>query len=434
METKNELISVLQQIEKEKGIKKEDILKVIQMALISAYKKHVGEKVNLEVSINPETGSVNTFAVKKIVEKVTNPNIEISLEEAKKNENISETDLKIDNEIKIPFAIHDFSRIAAQVAKQVIIQKIRESEKQKLYEEFKSKEGRIITGIVYRIVDKNIIVDLGKTESILPYNEQIHSEKLNRGDHIKVLVVKVEPGSQIPRILISRSRAEFIKKLLEFEVPEIYEKIVEIVNIVRQPGMRTKIVVKSNNPKVDPVGACVGVRGSRIKPIINELHGEHIDFIHYSDNIVKFITDAFSPAKISTVNIIDEQQKIVEVIVPDNFLGMAIGKNGTNVNLVTKLTGWTIDVKSETEKQQEQKSKKESTVEELLKIKGVGEKLASILLKEGYNSIEKIANARVELLNTLQGVGEKKAEKIIEAAKKMLKTNETKKENNSKNS
>jgi len=415
-EIKNELLPVLEQIEKEKGIKKEEIIKVIEGALVSAYKKHVGKNVNVEATVEPETAQVKAVVIKKVVQNVTNPNLEISVESAR----TIFPDVEIGSEVRIPLDTQEFSRIAAQTAKQVIIQKIRESEKTSIYEDLKQKENSVISGAVYRIVDNNIIVDLGKAEGIIPVREQVRTEKFRIGEHLRVLVVKVDRGPKGPRILLSRNRAELVKKLFEMEVPEIYEKIVEIVQIAREPGVRSKVVVLSHNPKVDPVGTCVGIKGSRVKPIIDELRGEKIDLILYSEDIAKFIESAFSPAKVLSVNIISQEEKKAEVIVDDNMLSLAIGKGGTNVNLVCRLTGWHIDVRSETQKKELAKEKVISTSEELSKLSGIGKKLSEILIKAGWTNIEKLANAKVEDLTSLQGVGEKTAKKIIESAKKVI--------------
>lgn len=415
-EFKSELFPVLEQIEKEKGIKKEEIIRVIESALISAYKKHVGRNVNVEAVVDVETSEVKAFVVKKVVDDVSNPNVEISLDDAK---GIS-PDASVGQDLRIRLDTQDFARIAAQTAKQVIIQKIRESERASMYDDFKKKEGAALTGAVYKFVDKNIIVDLGKTEGIIPAREQVFSERFRIGEHLKVLLVNVERGPRGPRLLLSRNRTELVKRLFEMDVLEIYEKIVEIKQIVRAPGIRSKVVVRSNNLKVDPVGACVGVKGSRVKPIIDELRGERIDLILYSEESTKFIASAFSPAKVENVNVIDATRKKAEVIVKDDVLSLAIGKGGANVNLVCRLTGWRIDVRSETQKKEAAKEKEVLSVEQLTKLDGVGPKLAETLFKAGLRSIDKLANIKLEDLVTLQGVGEKTAQKIIDSAKNTL--------------
>ena len=416
MAEKGELLMALEQIEKDKKIKKEDILTVIENALVSAYKKHVGKSVNVEAKVDPETGDMAANVIKVVVKDVENPLLEISVQEAKKTGQPSE----IGAEVKIPLDTQDFSRIAAQTAKQVIVQKIRESERDSLYEEMKDKVGQIVNGVIYRIANKNIIVDLGKTEAILPASEQVFREKFNVGQHIRAVIIKVEKSVKGPGTVLSRASTELVKRLFELEVPEIYEKVVEIVNAVRDPGMRTKVAVISHNPKVDPVGACVGIKGARVKPIIDELRGERIDLIPYSADPVKYIAAALAPAKVISVVLISENEKKAEVMVTDDMLSLAIGKNGHNVRLAAKLTGWHIDVKSEGQKKQENEEKAVKQAEELEKLEGIGEKTIEVLENAGFCNIEKLTKLTVEDLTTLPGIGPKTAEKIIEAAKKAL--------------
>ncbi|OIO74364.1 MAG: transcription termination factor NusA [Elusimicrobia bacterium CG1_02_37_114] len=416
-EVKSELLPVLEQIEKEKGIKKEEILKVIEGAVISAYKKHVGRDVNVEAKIDPGIGAISACVIKKVVEEIKNPNLEILLQEAV----VIDPQSVVGNEIRIPLDTQEFSRIAAQISKQVIIQKIRESERTSLYDEFKAKEGNVVSGMVYRFIGDNIVVDLNKTEGILPVREQSRHENFHVGEHIRVLILNVEKISRGPRILLSRSHIDLPRRLFELEVPEVYEKVVEIVKLVRSPGFRTKIAVISNNPRVDPVGACVGVKGSRIKPIIDELRGERIDLIPYSKEPNKFITSALSPAKVVSVNFVDPANKKAEVIVTDDMLPIAIGKKGSNVALAARLTGWEIRVKSESQKKQEIETKTVQAVETITQLPGVGPKIAEVLLKSGWTEIEKIASAKPDDLTVLHGIGEKTAQSIIDSAKKFLK-------------
>jgi N utilization substance protein A len=343
MTDKNELLMILNQFEENKNIKKKDILIVIENALISAYKKHAGKNANIDVKVDFETGKMIANVKKIVVENVKNPYLEICVKEAKKHCN----KFKIGNEIKISIDIQAFSRIAAQTAKQVIIQKIKESEKILLIDEMSNKINQIVDGFIYRSLNKNFIVDLGKTEAILPSTEQIFSEKFDIGQRIKTVIIKVDKNHKGSfGIVLSRKNIEFVKKLFEMEVPEIYDKVIEIVDIVREPGVRTKIAVLSHNQKVDPIGACVGVRGSRVKPIIDELRGEKIDLVAYSVDPIKYIAGSLSPAKIMSVNVIDDKNKNVEVFVNNDMLSLAIGKNGHNVRLAAKLTGWHIDVRS----------------------------------------------------------------------------------------
>ncbi|MDR1417579.1 MAG: transcription termination factor NusA [Endomicrobium sp.] len=416
MSEKPELLMALEQIEKDKKIKKEEILNVIENALVSAYRKHVGKNVNVEANVDPQTGKMTANVIKIVVKDVVNPLLEISLQDAKKIKEI----IEVGTEVKIPLDTQDFSRIAAQTAKQVIVQKIRESEKDFLFDEMKEKIRQIINGVVYRALNKNLVVDLGKTEAILPDSEQVFKEKFNVGQHIKAVVLKVDKNMRGSGIVLSRASSELVRRLFELEVPEIYEKIVEIVNIVREPGVRSKVAVVSHNPKVDPVGACVGVKGARVKPIIDELRGERIDLVPFSNDPVKYITTSLSPAKVISVTIVSSDNKQAEVVVSDDILSLAIGKNGHNVRLAAKLTGWHIDVKSESQKKQESQTKVESRIQTLEKLEGLSEKIIEILVNAGFTDIKKLASFSVEDLTTLPGIGQKTAERIIESAKRAL--------------
>jgi len=413
---KSELLPVLEQIERDKGIKKDDILKMIEQALVSAYKKHSGKMVNLEARINPDTAEVQAFLIKKVVELVTNDNLEIDLASAR----LVDAKAKLDDDLRIPVITEDFSRIAAQTAKQVIIQKIRENERQSILEEYQTKEGTLVGGTVHRFVDHNIIIDLGKTEGILPVREQVRRERFSIGERVKVLVLKVERGTRGPKILLSRSHPLVVQRLFEQEAPEVYEKMVEVIEVVREPGFRAKVAVKSNNPKIDPVGACVGVKGSRVRPIIDELRGERIDLIAWSSDSAKYIAASLSPAKVISVNIVNESEKQAEIIVSDDMLSLAIGKSGQNARLAARLTGWHIDIKSESQRKEAVQERVAHSTQQLAQLEGVGPKTTDILIKGGWGSIEKLAGAKPDDLTGLRGVGEKTAIKIIEAAKAVL--------------
>jgi N utilization substance protein A len=425
MSEKSELVLALEQIEKDKGIPKEEILLVIENALVSAYKKHVGKNVNVEATVDPNTGEMTARAVKKIVDEVKNSTLEIRLDEAKK----VDPEAKAGDDLRIPLDTQDFSRIAAQTAKQVIVQKIRESERETLLEEFKGKIGQMASGVIWRFANRNLIIDLGKTEAILPVSEQVFRERFTLGQHLRAVIVKAEKSPRGPAVILSRAHPDLVRRLFEVEVPEIYEKVVEIVNVVREPGMRTKVAVVSNNPKVDPVGACVGVKGARVKPIIEELQGERIDLIPFSNDQAKYIGSALSPAKVLGVSIISAEGKKAEVLVGDDMLSLAIGKNGHNVRLAAKLTGWHIDVKSESQRKQEAKEKSAATAETLGQLDGIGPKTAEVLTKAGLTNIAKLAQMQAEDLTTLQGIGPKTAEKIIESAKKFIAEQQPQEEN-----
>jgi len=339
-----ELIHALEQIEKEKGIGKEVLIDAIEAALITAYKRNFGSAMNVEVYIDRLTGDVRVFALKNIVEKVKDPSTELSLEQAKQ----FGADFEVGDVVEVEVTPRKFGRIAAQTAKQVVMQRIREAERGIIYEEFSSKEEDIVSGVITRFERKNVIVDLGRTEAILPPSEQIPGEVYNIHDRIKAYVINVKKTNKSPQIFISRTHPGLVKRLLELEVPEIHDGTVEIKTIAREAGSRTKIAIYSKNESVDPVGACVGQKGSRIRAIVEELRGEMIDVIKWSSNPEEYIASSLSPAKVIRVDV-DEENKVARVIVPDFQLSLAIGKEGQNARLAAKLTGWKIDIKSESQ-------------------------------------------------------------------------------------
>ena len=414
MAQQSELLLALDQIEREKGVKKEDILTMIEGAIASALRKHIGRSANVICAIDRDTAEISAAVRKKIVEKIEDAGIEISLLDAKYHKKTA----ALDEEIDLPIDAKRFARIAAQTAKQVLIQKIREIERENLYEEYKPKEGEMLTGSVHRFMDRNIIVDLGKAEAILPVREQIRRERYNVGDRIRAIILKVDKAQRGPQVVLSRSTPAFLKMLFEMEVPEGGDKIVELVDIVRDPGFRAKIVVRSNNDKVDPVGACVGIRGSRIRAVMNELSGERIDLIPYAEETATFIANSIAPGKANSVRIIDEEKRQAEIIVPDDQLALTIGREGQNIRLACKLTGWSLSVKSEGQKRDEAAERQKSKVADLSVLEGIGPKTADAIIKAGFTDVYKIAKFSVADIMTVQGVGEKTAVKIIESAKK----------------
>ncbi len=412
--TKGEFMVILEQLEREKNIKKDDIFKTIKDALSSALRKNYGKTVQIETDIDPDTAEMKAFLIKKVVKDVYTPDIEIGLESAKKYKE----DAALDEEIRIPVDVKDFARIAAQTAKQVLLQKIREIEKDKIYEEFKPREGEIVTGLANHLIGRDIFVDIGKAEAVLPYSEQIHKERYFVNDRIKAIIQRVEKDRAY-QIVLSRGSVEFLKALFVNEVPEIADGVVELVKVVRDPGVRSKVIVKTNSSKVDPVGSCVGVRGSRIKMIMGELSNEKIDLIPYTEDIVQLIARSFSPAKVLSVAI-DKANKRAIVIVPDDQLAIAIGRGGVNKRLASEITGYSFEVKSEGQKSEENAKSVKGQVDELLKIEGLGQKTAETLAAMGYVDPQKIAKMKPEDLSSLQGIGEKTANKIIEGAKKLV--------------
>jgi len=339
-----EFIEALEEIEKSKGISKDTILDALEAALISSYKKNFGTSQNVEVIIDRETGEVKVFAKKIVVDVVSNSSLEISLEEAKKIDDKYE----IGDTVMIEVTPKNFGRIAAQTAKQVVIQRIKDAEREVIYNEFANRENEIITGMVQRISKNNVYIDLGKTEGILPPTEQIEGEVYNQGDRLKLYILEVKKTTKGPQIILSRSHPGLIKRLFELEVPEIQEGIVEIFAISREAGSRTKIAVYSKDPNVEPVGACVGLKGTRVKAIVDELNGEKIDIIVWSKDIKEFIANSLSPSSVTKVEV-DEKNKSALVVVPDYQLSLAIGKEGQNARLAAKLTNWKIDIKSESQ-------------------------------------------------------------------------------------
>ncbi|MGI5969889.1 MAG: transcription termination factor NusA [Lachnospiraceae bacterium] len=337
-----ELIEALDELEKEKEISKDIILEAIENSLLAACKNHFGKSDNIKVNINRETGEVTVFAEKDIVEDVNDPAMEISLSDAKK---ISE-DKEIGDKVDIVVTPKDFGRIAAQKAKQVVVQKIREEERKVIYNQYYEKEKDIITGVVQRVIGNNISVNIGKIDTILTESEQVKTEHLRPSDRIKLYVVEVKDTTKGPRITVSRTHPELVKRLFEYEVTEIADGTVEIMGIAREAGSRTKMAVYSSNPDVDPVGACVGVNGSRVNAIVEELRGEKIDIINWSDEPKVLIENALSPAKVLSVEV-DVEEKKASVSVPDFQLSLAIGKEGQNARLAARLTGYKIDIKSE---------------------------------------------------------------------------------------
>jgi len=438
-----DLLAALESLEREKNISRADTIKTIEDALVSALRKHFGKTALLTARIDPEYGTIEAFQTLVVAKEVTNPEVEISLEEAKKDN----PKIKAGEEIIVNINVEDFSRIAAQIAKQVLIQKVRGIERDNLYKEYKPREGEVVTGLVRRFSDKDIVVDLGKAEAILPYSEQIKKEHYTHGGRVKAMIVRVltqadfanvdvkadpalgryksaafrlDKAQRGPYIILSRATPEFLKNLMEVEIPELEEGIIEIKGIYRDPGMRAKVVVKSNDNKIDPIGTCVGMRGIRIRAVTNELSGEKIDLINFSDDAATTIVNALSPAKVLSVKIKSHEDKKALVIVPDDQLAIAIGKDWQNIRLASKVCGWDLEVKSESQQKQQGQEESQLKQDVLSEVEGIGPKLAEVLIKAGFTTVEKLASVGVEHLATVQGVGEKTAEKIIEGAKKYL--------------
>ena len=344
IETK-ELIKAMEELEKERGISKSYLLESLEIALVTAYKRNFDSAENVKVTINQETGDTRVYSLKEVVEEIEDENLQITLEDAKKEEKKA----KIGDTIEIEIIPRDFGRIAAQTAKQVIVQKIRELERNMVYTEYNDRKGEIVSGLIQKADGGTIVLDLGKLEGIMPVKDQIPTETYRVNDKIKAYVVSVERGIKgIPQVLVSRSHPDFVRKLFEFEIPEIYEGLIEIKSVSRDAGSRSKVAVYSTNENIDPVGSCVGQKGIRIQNIINELKGEKIDVIEWNEDPATFISAALLPAQVLAVDI-KEEEKFAQVIVQDDQLSLAIGKSGQNARLAAKLTNWKIDIKSETQ-------------------------------------------------------------------------------------
>ncbi len=399
---------VVDQVSRDKGIDRDVLIKALEEALKSAARKKFGNKLEVEVQYNEETGEIEVFQFKDVAEVVTEPALQISLEEGRK----LDPDCEIGDSLGTKMDTTTFGRIAAQSAKQVIIQRMKDAEKEAVYSSYIDRKGDIINGIVQRLDRGDIIVNLGQTEGVLPVREQVPKENYRRGDRIRAYISEVLQESRGPQVILSRTHPNFLVNLFRTEVPEISEGIVNIMAAAREAGVRAKIAVASNNSDIDPVGACVGMKGSRVQNVVQELRGEKIDIIPWHVDPAKFVCNALAPAEISRV-IIDEANRSMEVIVPDEFLSIAIGKKGQNVRLASKLTGWHLDVKSETKYSQAM----QTGYDTLMALPGIGISLADALYEQGFFSAEEVSRATVEELTQIRGIGPEKAVKLIEAAK-----------------
>jgi N utilization substance protein A len=403
----SEIKRVIEQVSRDKGIERHVLIKALEEALKSAARKKYGPKVDIEVQYSEESGELEVFQFKEVSEVVDEPMLQISLDEGRR----LDPECEVGDSLGTKMDTNTFGRIAAQSAKQVIIQKLKDAEKDAVYTSYIDRKGEILNGIVQRIDRGDIIVNLGQTEGVLPIREQVPKESYRRGDRIRALILEVLHESRGPQVVLSRTHPHFLITLFRTEVPEISEGIVSIMGASREPGVRAKIAVASSNSDIDPVGACVGMKGSRVQNVVQELRGEKIDIIPWHIDPAKFVCSSLAPAEISRV-IIDEDNRSMEVIVPDEFLSIAIGKKGQNVRLASKLTGWHLDVKSESAYNQAMQSGYNS----LMALPGVGISLADALYEKGFYSAEEIAKAAREELLQIRGVEEAMADSLIAAA------------------
>ena len=402
---------VIDQVSKDKNIDRSLVIEAVEQAILAIARRNIGSGYDLEAHYTEETGEIEVFMFKEVAEEVKNDKTEITLDDAIKYD----ADSHIGDSLGLKVEKNIYGRIEAQVAKQIIFQKIKEVEHKNIFDEFNLRKGEIVNGLVRKVEKSMIIVDLGKTEAVLPKQDQIFSEVYKSHDRIRAVLsdIKMEKGG--PKLILSRASDEFLIKLFESEIPEIYDGIVKIAKVARAPGFRSKVAVYSSSRDVDPIGACVGIKGFRIQNIINELRGEKIDIIEYSDNPAKLASNALSPAEPSKVSL-NSQAKVITVIVPDDQLSLAIGRQGQNVRLTSKLTDYKIDVVSES------KSAKKDTegYKMLMDIPGMGDMIARSLYQSGYSTAEIIAGADSEKLANDLSVDIKKADKIIQSAQDLL--------------
>jgi N utilization substance protein A len=431
-----ELLTVIQQIAGEKGIDKEVLFEALESALLSASKKTMGAADNVRMHLDRNTGALKVYQRKRVVADVSDPKTEISLAEAK----ALNPEAELDDELEQELAPKEFGRIAAQTAKQVILQRVREAEREGIYTEFIGKEGQIVRGVVHRIEKRNVIMEMGKAEAVLPEREQIPGERYNPGDRVRAYVVEVKRSSKGPQITLSRTHPGYLARLFETEIPEVQEGIVVVKAVAREPGERAKVAVASTKRDVDPIGACVGLRGTRIQVISRDLRGEKIDIVEWSYDPATFVARALSPAKVSSVAVLEspppvegeeglegqehpEQQLAVLVTVPDNQLSLAIGKRGQNARLAAKLTGIRIDIKSESEVEADRARLEEEIAEgraALGEVPGITPVLVETLVGHGFHSPSLVVRAGVERLGQIPEIGDAKPAELVEAARQWL--------------
>ncbi len=402
---------VIDQVSREKGIDRTTLIRALEEALKSAAKKKFGDAADLEVQYNEEIGEIEVFQFKEVVETITDPDTQINFEEGQK----LDPECEIGDSLGTKMDTTTFGRIAAQSAKQVIIQKMKAAEKDAVYADFIGRKGEIINGIVQRFERGSIIVNLGNAESLLPGREQIPGEKHKRGDRIRACIIDVLQDTRGPQIILSRTHPSFLVNLFKTEVPEINEGIVEVMGVEREPGVRAKIAVSSHDPDIDPVGACVGMKGSRVQNVVQELKGEKIDIITWYADAAKYVCNALAPAEIIRV-IIDEHNRSMEVIVADETLSIAIGKGGQNVQLASKLTGWRLDIQNNTKYSERLKDGYDS----LIKLPGIGISLADALYENGFFSPLELSSASAQELLQIREMTEDKAAELIATSKEFL--------------
>ena len=400
---------VVEQISREKGIHREVLIRALEEALKSAARKKLGNNIDVETHYNEDSGEIEVFQFMDVVEMITDPDTQVTLSEGRR----LDPECEIGDSLGTKMDTSNFGRIAAQSAKQVIIQKMKDAERDAVYANYVDRRGELINGIVQRFERGDIIVNIGQTEGIVPFREQVPRESYRRGDRIRAYLLDILQESRGPQIVLSRTHPNFLIQLFKTEVPEISEGIVSIMGAVRDPGVRAKIAVSSNDSDIDPVGACVGMRGSRVQNVVQELRGEKIDIIPYHIDPPKYICNALAPAEVSRV-IIDEENQAMEIIVPDDALSIAIGKRGQNVRLAAKLTGWRLDVKSESSYNADMKDGYDS----LVALPDVSLGLVDALFENGFYSVEELSRASIQDLIQIREIDEEMAAALVEKAAK----------------
>lgn len=410
----SELLALFEYYEKEKGIDRSTMIEALESALLAASRKSIGPARGLEIHINPETGSIKATASLVVVETVAHPYDQIDLATARR----INPDAEVDQEIEVEVTPDNFGRIAAQTAKQAMLQRLRQAEKALIYDEFKDRAGDIVSGTVRRFERSDVMVDLGKFEGVMPSRERVNTEEYNVGDRLRAYVVAVENGSRGPEIILSRSHPNFVRRLFESEVSEIADRTVEIRGIAREAGYRTKVAVHSANEKVDPVGACVGLRGARVKNIVRELNNEKVDIIRWSENIKEFVQDALKPAVIRSIEL-DEQAHSVKVTVEEDELAKAIGRRGQNARLTSRLVGWDIQVEKDESAHEAFEARVEAAAGALAAPLGLDDEHALKLVRGGITSLEMLATSvDAEDIADIVGISEEEAALVLEKAKK----------------
>ena len=409
-----EIIQALKQTAREKDVDEKLIIETLVAGLVSAARKKYGQESNIVVEVDQDAGRITVYRVRNVVEKVEDDELEVSLEEALEEE----PGIKVGEELRVEIPLVAFGRNAIQAAKQVVIQRVREAERDRIFDEFEERIGEIVTGAVQQIDRGNIIVNIGRTEAILLQREQIPREQFRQGNSIKAYIIDVSKTSKGPPVVLSRSNPEFLRKLFEIEVPEIKEGIVEVKAVARDPGSRSKIAVHSNDDKVDAVGACVGMKGSRVQSVVRELGGERIDVVLWSDDPIEFVTRGLSPAQVGLAEL-DEEENKVTVVVADDQLSLAIGRGGQNARLAARLTNLKIDLINESQYAERLEFKERPRIP-IADLEGIGQKTRARLEEAGYETADQIAGASVEALTAISGIGAKMAAKILAAAKQVL--------------